>query len=156
MSDWEKILFTSVATIIGGTIVFLVAQILSKRSIEPINELRKAISNVQFTLSYFAPIIMTPISRTPQRSDEAARALRERSAELFALIELVPKNKLLRWISFSSLPNNSDVASAAVQLRAISHRLHEGDEKALESLGVLQNRIDEVEKLLKLRSNKDT
>ena len=153
MSDWERILFTSFATIVGGTVVFLIGQILAKRSIEPCNELRKAISDVRFTLSYFAPTINTPIGRTQERADEAEAALREISARLFALTELTPKKKWLRRLSFLDLPDDKQVRDAAVQLRAIATYLHDDHDKAVADLEVIRRRISKVEALLKLESD---
>ena len=156
MSEIEKIIYTSLATIGGGTILFFIGQLISKRSIDPCVELRTSISKVKFTLSYFAPIINTPVSRTPERSDEAAHALRERSAELFALVELVPKNRILRLLSFSSLPTDKDICAAAVKLRGLSTYMHETDPKATESLDAIQARIRKIETLLGFQSEENT
>ena len=52
MGDLEKILLTSASTILGGVIVFVIGQLVSKFLIEPIHELRKAVGEVQFYLAY--------------------------------------------------------------------------------------------------------
>lgn len=152
MSDIEKIILTSVVTIIGGSFVFVFGQLFLKRLIEPCTELRKEISKVRFTLSYFAPIINTPISRTPERSEEAAKALRENSANLFALSELTPKSPLLRWLSFASLPEMENILEAAKNLRALSTFLHETGEKASDSLELIFKITTKIETLLLIDS----
>jgi hypothetical protein len=151
MSDAENIAYTALATISGGLLLYILGELISKRSIEPCINLKSEISRVKFTLSYFAPIINTPISRTTERSEEAAKALRERSAELLSLVELVPENRVLRFLSFSSLPPDKDVIEAAIQLRAIATYLYDTGEKALNDLEVIKKRIGKIENLLKFR-----
>ncbi|HYS83735.1 MAG TPA: hypothetical protein VEN78_01865 [Bradyrhizobium sp.] len=75
MSDLERILLTSVFTILGGVLVFVIGQLLSKFLIEPIHELRKVIGEVRFNLAFHAPVILTPIARNTERSDKACDTL---------------------------------------------------------------------------------
>lgn len=156
MSDAANIAYTALATISGGLLLYILGELISKRSIEPCINLKASISKVKFTLSYFAPIINTPISRTPEKSDEAANALRERSAELFSLIELVPTNRYLRFFSFSDLPPDKDIVDAAIQLRGLSTYLFDTGEKANLDLEVIRKRIKKIEKLLKFKIEIDT
>jgi len=156
MSDIEKIVFTSITTIIGGSFVFVFGQLLLKRLIDPCTELRKEISKVRFTLSYFAPVINTPISRTPESSEEAAKALRENSANLFAFAELVPKSKFLRRLSFAALPEMENVIEAAKNLRTLSTFLHETGEKASNSLELIFKITTKIERLLLIDSEIET
>ena len=148
MTDLEKILLTSATTVIGGVIVYVLGQLLSKFVIEPIHELKKAIGETRFSLAFHAPIIHTPIGRTKERSDEAYAAIMKSSCDLLAKSEAVA---LYRFIPARFLPLAKDVSRAAVDLRALSTYLHETDNKAAGHIEEVNVRVKSVENLLRLK-----
>ncbi|QKK01295.1 MAG: hypothetical protein HND55_00730 [Pseudomonadota bacterium] len=151
MSEWEQILYTAFATLIGGTILYVVGELLSKRYIDPIDELRRQISQVRYVLSFFAPVIHTPISRNDERSTEAARALREVSANLLSMLELLPNGGPFRRLALRALPPEEDIEDAAIHLRALSTHMHEMGDEADESIQQVNARVRKIQSLLGFR-----
>lgn len=52
MSEPEKIIWTAAFTILGGVLVYVIGQLLSKFLIDPTHELKKAIGEVRFNLAF--------------------------------------------------------------------------------------------------------
>jgi len=148
MSDLEKILWTSASTILGGVIVFVSGQLLSKFLIEPIQELRKAIGEVRFNLAYYAAIIHSPISRDKERSDKAYDAIMRNSCDLLTKADAIPFYRFLprRF----DLPNEN-IDRAAVDLRALTTYLHETGEKAASHIEEVNRRVESIQRQLQLR-----
>ena len=139
MSDLEKIIWTSASTILGGVILFVIGQLLSKFLIEPIQELKKTIGKVRFNLAYYAPIIHTPISRDKARSDKAYDAFMKNSCDLPTKADAIPFYRLLPRQFVLPIEH---INRAAVDLRALATYLHETGEQA-------DSHIDEINKLSK-------
>jgi asparagine N-glycosylation enzyme membrane subunit Stt3 len=51
VSELEKIVWTAAFTILGGVLVYVIAQLLSKFLIEPTHELKRVIGEVRFNLN---------------------------------------------------------------------------------------------------------
>ncbi|MGA8277635.1 MAG: hypothetical protein WB784_05510 [Rhodanobacteraceae bacterium] len=129
MTEVERITLTSSLTILGGVIVFVVGQLILKLVIDPVLELRKAISEVGYNLLFYAPEIQTPISRTPVTSEKAREALRKSSSDLYVRCEAI-RYRFVYRMPFLRLPNREKVLDAAKRLRGLSNYVHETGEKA--------------------------
>lgn len=147
MTDIEKIVWGA----LGGLSVFIVGQLLAKFFIEPLHELRKAVGEVRFNLSFHAPTIHTPIGRSQEASDKAREALMKSSCDLIADLHAIPAYGLTRFLAFGVLPCRKSIESAAVQLRGLSTYVHETGEKANSSLEAIRKRVERIEKLLGLK-----
>lgn len=148
MSDLEKILWTSAFTILGGVIVFVTGQLVSKLLIDPIQELRKAIGEVQFNLAYYAPIIHTPISRDKERSDKGYDAIMRNSCDLLTKTDAI---FFYRFLPRRFVLPKQNIDRAAVDLRAVTTYLHETGEKADSHIGEVNRRIESIQRQLQLR-----
>ena len=148
MTDFEKTLLTAAITILGSVTVFVVGQLLSKFLIEPVQELKKSIGEARFNLAFFAPIIHTPISRTPERSNEAYAAVMKSSCDLLAKAEAVA---CYRIIPEKLLPPMRNIEKAAIALRALSTYLHETGNDAAGHIEEVNASVASVERLLRLR-----
>ena len=148
MTDLEKILLTSASTILGGVIVFVTGQLVSKFLIEPIQELRKAIGEVRFNLAYYAPIIYTPISRDKERSDKVYDAIMRNSCDLLTKADAIP---FYRFLPRRFVLPKQNIDSAAVDLRAITTYLHEKGEEADSHIGEVNKRVERIQRQLQLR-----
>jgi hypothetical protein len=144
LSDLEKILLT----IIGGVIVFVTGQLISKFLIEPIQELRKAIGEVRFNLAYYSTIIHTPISRDKEQSGKAYDAITKNWSDLLTKAHAIPLYKFLPRIFV--LPQ-TNIDKAAIHLRALATYIHETNEKAESHIEEVNRRVECVEKQLRLR-----
>jgi len=147
MSDPEKIIWG----MFGAVGVYVLGQLLSKFFIDPLYELRKAIGQVRFNLSFHSPTISTPIGRSTEASDAARDALRQSSSDLIAKLESVPLYLAVRLLSFGTFPPRKDIEAAAVHLRALSTYVHEGGAKANEDLDHIHKRIEKIKQGLRLR-----
>lgn len=148
MSDLEKILWTSASTILGGVILFVIGQLLSKFLIEPIHELRKTIGEVRFSLAYYAPIIHTPISRDKERSDKAYDAIMKNSCDLLTKADAIP---FYRFLPRQLVLPIKCIDRAAVDLRGLTTYLHETGEKAASHIEEINRRVESIERQLQLR-----
>jgi hypothetical protein len=145
VSELEKILWTATFTILGGVLVYVIGQLLSKFLIDPSHELKKVIGEVRFNLAFHASIIHSPIARTPERSDKAYEALLKSACELLAKVEAIPFYRVLSYISLGFLPSKESIRMAATQLRGLSTYVHETGVKA-------DSHADTIEKRLNLTS----
>jgi hypothetical protein len=79
MSDIEKIVVTAAFTLLGGVIVYVVGQFLSKAFIDPLQNLRKTIGETRFNLTFHVGVIHSPIGRASEKSDNTQDALMKSS-----------------------------------------------------------------------------
>jgi hypothetical protein len=149
MSDIEKIVVTVAFTILGGVIVYVVGQLLSKLSIDPLQNLRKTIGETRFNLAFHASEIHTPISRTREKSDKACAALMKNSCDLLANLQAISFYSLAS--TFRAAPPRKSIEDAAVQLRALSTYVHETGSKAADELDTIAKRVKRIEALLRLK-----
>jgi len=152
MSDLEKIAWTAVFTILGGVLVYVLGQLLSKFVIEPTHELKKVIGEVRFNLAFYGPIIHTPISRTTERSDKAYEAFLRSSCDLFAKVNAIPFYGMVSCVSCGFLPSKKSIRDAAIQLRGLSTYVHETGDRANGHVEAIGNRVSKIEKCLNLDS----
>lgn len=150
MTELEKIFVTSAVTIGGGVFLYVIGQLISKFLIEPTHELKKAIGEVRFNLAFHAPVIHTPISRNPERSQKAYEALMKSSCDLLARVNAIPFYSRLSSLSRGFLPAKQAIVDSAVQLRGLSTYVHETDAKANNSLDTIAKRVARIEKNLGL------
>ena len=147
MTDIEKIVWGG----FGGLAMLVVGQLLVKFFIEPLHELRKAVGEVRFNLAFHAPTIHTPIERSKEASDQAREALMKSSCDLIADLHAIPGYRITRFLAFGVLPCRKAIEDAAVQLRGLSTYVHETGDKANSSLDVIRERVERIEKLLRLK-----
>jgi len=150
MTELEKIFLTSAVTIFGGLFVYVAGQLLSKFLIEPTHELKKTIGEVRFNLSFYEPIIHTPISRNPERSQKAYEALTKCSCDLLERVNAIPFYTKLSSLSRGFLPPKQSIVESAVQLRGLSTYVHETGPKANDSLDTIAKWVARIEKNLGL------
>ena len=148
MTELEKIFLTSFLTVLVGVVVFVIGQLLSRFLIEPVHTLKLTIGEVRYNLAFYAQEIMTPASRTEQRSDAARAALLKSSCDLQRHAEAIPVYGFCRCLF--AIPKHKAVADAAKWLRGLTTYLHETGEKANSHVSEVQSRIDRIEKTLNI------
>lgn len=125
MTEIDKILITSVATVFGGLLIFTFGQLILKFIIEPIHALKKTLSEIQYALIFHAPAIQTPVGDL--ESEKAAQsAIRKLSCDLRINIEAIPLYRF--WvIVFWNQPSKKNGLSAATHLIGLSNSVFEKD-----------------------------
>jgi len=96
-------LLTAALTILGGIVVFVGGQLISRFIIEPVQAQRAAIGGVVHTLVLFQDIYSNPGVARNDLNVEAARAIRQVASDLMAKTFAVPSCPLLEW--FGLLPS---------------------------------------------------
>lgn len=143
-----NIFLTPALTVLGGVIIYVLGQFLSKFLIEPIYELKKTIGEVRFNLTFHAPIIHTPISRTPARSEKTYEALMKSSCDLLTRMEAIPCYSYLSSHSRGFLPSKQAIVNSAENLRGLSTYISETGDKADNSIDIINKRVERIEKNL--------
>jgi hypothetical protein len=151
MSEIYKIILTSVLTIVGGVIVFVIGQMIVKFIIEPLNEQSKLIGEIANSLIFYANVgakveqyyyeqiknaytqeepaktVLTErykqiLQNHWESSDEAAKILREQASKLIGLTNSIPFYKL--WSLFKRFPKYDNIIKASSQLIEMSNSVH--------------------------------
>jgi hypothetical protein len=130
-------------TVVSGTLVYVLGQLLSKFVVDPIYELRKTIGEVRFNLSFYGPPIHTPVARDKEVSDKAGSALLKSSSDLFSKLHAVP-------FYFGLLPARQSIERAADQLRGLSTDVYSQNATARD-LERIAAKVKNIEKLLGLK-----
>ena len=150
MSDLSQILLTSALTIFGAIVVFILGEWILKFVLEPIRDLRRTIGEVRYSLAFHAQIILTPVSRTKERSEETRRELLRLSCELYMHSEAIPWRRFITKVSNGFVPDPKRIRSAAIGLRTLSTYVHETGDKASKHSHQVQGQIEKVELALQL------
>lgn len=113
------------ATIVAGVIIFIGGQILLKFIIEPIQNLRKKLSEIQHAMIFHAPAIHTPVGDIPSEK-EASKALRVLACDLRVSIEVIPYYSF--WKKFwKEMPERKLGLQAASHLIGLSNSVQKKD-----------------------------
>jgi len=156
LSDLDKILLTTLATVIGGVTVFTVGQVLTRFLIEPIHEQRKVIGAIADSLLYYAHYLSDSINRPITEVGDAPDKFRRFAAELMAKTVAIPGYRIWGWLRI--IRPFTQVIAARGALFGLSNNLHRANwqgkiELARQVAGALK--ISEVDKGLLERHGPD-
>src|SRR6185369_8667381 len=126
MTEIDKIIYTSVATVIGGIAVFVGGQMVVKFIIEPIQNLRKTINDIQQAIFLHAPSYMTRGGKE-EAEDKAYEDLKKLSSELYANAMSVPLYGFWRFLFRQLIPEKENCFEAAKWIRGLSNSVHADD-----------------------------
>jgi len=132
-------------TVLSGTLVFVLGQILQKFVLEPIQEYKKTIGKIDNQLKFYCNVLINAVSNEEQivKLTDIVRAL---SCDLESIYKQIPLSGLFSKIRV--LETKSDVAKAAKLLISISNSGGRSDTRALRC----DDEIEKVRKLLKIES----
>jgi hypothetical protein len=125
MSEIVKIILASSLTIIGGVLVFVAGQLVVKFVIEPIQELKKTLAEIHYSLVFHACPILSSFGK--EDWDNTADILRKLSCDLSARIEAVPLYDRWESLSHKFLPDKKKAREASRFLMALSNSMHDQD-----------------------------
>ncbi len=141
LSDTEKIIYTASATVLTGLIVFVLGQFILKFIIEPMQDLKKTIGEIRYSLSFHARPIFTPITKEAL-SDQAENDLRRLSCTLNSKVETIPCYRFFSAVG-CVLPKKNILTSAS-HLMALSNSVHKPDRTENQKL------VDNIRRLLNI------
>lgn len=127
MDELTKIFLTAGLTIFGGVVVFVLGQLIGKFFIEPVYELKRSLTDIQFSLIFYAREILTPVTGDEDRCSEASAAIRKHAAELWTKVKFIPFYTVLSKLTFGFLPGKHACRKAASQLIGLSNSVHRPD-----------------------------
>jgi hypothetical protein len=133
---------TSFFTVLSGTAVFVLGQLLLKFVIEPIKELKEVLGEIQFALIYHEQSIHTP-SGNRAEEDAAQDAIVDLASRLRAKAEAVPCYHCISKSSKGFIPPKNQVVDASKALIGISHSMHAENRSERN-----HKRVKTIEKLL--------
>jgi len=121
----DKILLTTLTTVIAGVIVFMAGQVLTKFLIEPIYEQRKIVGLIADSLIYYAHYLADSFERPVKEVGEAPDKFRRFASELMAKTVAVPGYHLWGWLRV--IRPFKEVIKARRGLFGLSNTLHKAD-----------------------------
>ena len=126
MNEITKIILTSSLTVMVGVLVFVIGQLLVKFVIEPIQELKKSLAEIHYSLVFHARPILSSFGKEDW-DDTAQDMLRKLSSDLSSRIGAVPLYD--RWVSMSHkfLPEKKKALEASRFLVTLSNSVHDQD-----------------------------
>ena len=126
MDDLTKILLTSSFTVLGAIAVFVVSQLLGKLVIEPVQELKKVLGEIQYALVFHAQATGTPVGDWAGE-DKAAEAFRKLACDLPSKVASVPFYDFWAKVSRGFLPKRDNAVEASKSLIGLSNSVHDPD-----------------------------
>ena len=132
-------LVTAGLTILGGCIVYVFGQFMSKIFLDPLSDLRKSINEVQLNLAIHGPTIHNPTVRTPETSAKAREALLKSAGELRAKSQTILSYDKVRRLF--RLPPLQDIDRAAELLNGLSTLVYGSESKSASSLSGMGSHV---------------
>jgi hypothetical protein len=148
MSEIFKIVLTSSFTIVGGVIIFVMGQIISKFLIEPIHEQRKTIGEIADSLIFYANVYGNPGLGPKEKMDEAYQRLRELATLLQSKTHLIPFYSFFSSCGMVQKP--SDIQEASSQLIGLSNSVYQPPDDPVGTALSNAGRADKIKRLLNL------
>lgn len=124
MSPIWEILLTSALTVITGTSVYTLGQLISKFVINPIHKQKELIGDIADALVYYADVYSNPGVGKKEKIDEAHKRFRQLSGLLRARSYIIPSYN--RVAKMKLVPLRSDIERAANSLIGISNSVYGG------------------------------
>ena len=118
-------------TIFAGVSIFVIGQILLKMILEPIQELKKAIGDIEYNLVEYAQVYANPKPPDHEHQTEMSRRMRALASNLNARMCVVPAYDKIG--ALFGLPMQQNVVLARRELIALSN----GFDGCLENQGIL-------------------
>jgi len=127
MSDLDKILLTAGATVIGGVIVLVIGQIITRFLLEPLLEYRSAVGAIADALLYYAHFFADSGPRIVEMKEvnDAADRIRRLAVELTAKTITIPGYRILGRIRL--IRPYEEMLRARGALWGLSNSLIRGD-----------------------------
>jgi len=152
MSEIVIIFLTSALTIIGGVLVFVIGQIISKFIIDPVHEQKALIGEIADSLIFYANVYTNPGILPLEMMDEASNEFRQQATLLQSKTHLIPLYQILSILGL--VVNKKHINKATKNLILISNRIHKKPDNTLGNVGIKNLEIAEKTKeILKLKIN---
>jgi hypothetical protein len=116
---------TIFSTVLSGTLVYVIGQIILKFFIEPVQELKKTIGVISHSLIERANVISNPGISVKDVEHETSRELRNLASHLTSHLCLIPCYPWTAWIF--RLPTRAEIRNASKNLIGLANSVFEND-----------------------------
>jgi len=144
MSDLSKIIWTAIATLIGGILIYVSGRIIEKFVLEPLQEYRKTLASISDTLIFYADIYGNTQVASKENKIETSKALRKHASELSSKTNQIAFYKFFVWCKV--VPRYDDSIEAVSTLIGLSNSMWHSD------IGEIIKRREKIETLLKIKA----
>jgi hypothetical protein len=125
--ELTKIFLTAAVTVVGGVLIFVIGQLVSKFILEPLQDYKQLLGNVSYSLIYFAGEIHTPVPGDTERCQIAHDEIRKLAAGISSYVESIPLYTVWSWLSFRFIPSRKLTKDAVSALIGISNSVPGND-----------------------------
>ena len=143
MTDTSKIIWTALATLIGGIIIYVVGRAVEKFVLEPLQDYRKTLANISDTLIYYANVYSNTTVASKEDKEETSKAIRKLASDLSAKSHQIVFYKFFaktKWI-----PSYNNSMDAVGKLIGFSNSLWNSNFKEI------NDRLKKIEQLLNIK-----
>jgi hypothetical protein len=144
MTDTEKIIWTALATLIGGIIIYVVGRAVEKFVLEPLHDYRKTLAKISDTLIYYANVYSNTTVSSKEDKEETSKALRKLASDLSAKTHQIVFYRFFFKIGWIPSYNNS--MDAVATLIGFSNSLWQSNFQEIDE------RRKKVEQLLNIKT----
>jgi hypothetical protein len=139
-----KIVLTACLTLIGGVLLLVITQVITRLVIDPLIEFRRLLGEIGHTLVFYSNYFYNAsvMASTPEFAD-ATRECRTLAARLRSFSNAVPLYSALSY--FNLVPAHRDVYEASGYLIGLSNT------KETHPMDVVQKHYERISKLLSIR-----
>ncbi len=127
MTDIEQVVFSAIATIVGGAVVYFLGHLSVVLLVEPIHRLRRFAGEIADSLVFSADVYCNPKSPPGERENEAKAVLRHEATQLRARLYEVPWYRL--WAFTRIVRKKADIEEASDIIMQLSNAIVVGEEK---------------------------
>ncbi|OMQ23706.1 hypothetical protein [Serratia oryzae] len=106
-------------TVFSGVLVYVIGQIIMKLIIEPVNDLKRAISKIVYDLIFYSNKLANPMPPGNEEMVEACKVMRQHSSTLHSATHLIPGYKHIYRIF--GLPSPEGIKEATQKLIYLSN-----------------------------------
>lgn len=92
-------------TIFSGVLVYVIGQIIVKLIIDPVNDLKKAMSGIVYDMVFYGNLLSQP-SHSRGEMDEVCKVMRQHSSLLHAATHLIPGYQYIYRLFVLPSPEN--------------------------------------------------
>jgi hypothetical protein len=149
MDDLTKILLTSSLTVIGSIAVFVASQLLVKLVIEPIQEMKRVLGEIQHALLLHRQAIFTPVGDR-DAENKATEAFLKLACDLRSKLGSVPFYDNWATISRGFLPERKNAFEASKELIGLSNSMFQANRSEINHIYV-----DKIRLILNLELKED-
>lgn len=139
MSETYRIILTSCLTIITGVIVYAFGNLSISLFVQPIQQLRNLISEIDNSLDYYFTVYDNPKYVQSSKKEEAVEKFRYLASQLKAKANAIPWYSL--WQFFRFVPQKTNIVDCSSRLSSLIDNIRSGESQEISSIQTIRSLI---------------